>query len=57
MLSAIVVNKPNISTGMMEDDALKGFISAARLLGIPVVDDVQFLRDQQEKVFVWAANS
>jgi hypothetical protein len=26
MLSAIVVNKPNVATGRMEPDTLKGFI-------------------------------
>ena len=36
MLSAIVVNKPNVETGKMEPDTLKGFIGAARELGYPI---------------------
>jgi hypothetical protein len=36
LLSAIVVNKPNVETGKMEPDTLKGFIGAARELGYPI---------------------
>src|SRR5271165_2030517 len=36
MLSAIVVNKPNVSTGDMEPDTLKGFIRAAKELDLVV---------------------
>ncbi len=33
LLSAIVVNKPNVKTGAMEPDTLKGFVAGARALG------------------------
>jgi hypothetical protein len=54
MLSAIVVNKPNIGSGAMEPETLKGFIGAARLLGYVVADEEAFLREQQDEVFAWA---
>ena len=31
LLSAVVVNKPNVATGEMEPETLKGFINAARV--------------------------
>ena len=55
MLSAIVVNKPNVATGTMEPETLEGFIGAAKELGYDISDDEAFLREQQEKVFAWAA--
>jgi hypothetical protein len=54
MLSAIVVNKPNVRSGRMEKDTLKGFVAAARELGYEVTDDEAFLREQQRQVFEWA---
>ena len=54
MLSAVVVNKPNLRTGTMEPETLKGFVGAARQLGYEVDDDEAFLREQQERVFEWA---
>jgi hypothetical protein len=51
LLSSIVVNKPNVGSGAMEPETLKGFIGAARLLGYPVVDEVGFLQEQQRRVF------
>jgi hypothetical protein len=54
LLSAIVVNKPNVKTGKMEQDTLKGFIGAARLLNYPVTNEEGFLKEQQERVFAWA---
>ncbi len=54
MLSAVVVNKPNLKDGRMEPEALKGFIGAARLLGYTVLDEEEFLREQQARVFDWA---
>jgi hypothetical protein len=53
MLSAIVVDKPNIATGKMEASALKGFIKAAHELGRRDVDadGKKFLRDEQERLF------
>jgi hypothetical protein len=57
MLSAIVVNKPNVATGGMEPDTLKGFVRAAKDLGYAVTDEGQFLREQQELVFLWAGSA
>lgn len=53
MLSAIVVDKPNIATGKMEPGALKGFIKTAHDLGRRDVDadGEKFLRDEQERLF------
>jgi hypothetical protein len=55
ILSAIVVNKPNLASGQMEPDTHKGFIAAARELAYRVTDEQQFLKDQQSRVFAWAA--
>jgi hypothetical protein len=57
LLSAIVVNKPNIDTGKMEPDTLKGFIAAARLLDYPVIDEQAFLKEQQARVFAWGQDN
>ena len=57
MLSAIVVNKPNVGTGKMEPETLKGFIAAAKALGHTVTDEEAFLRDQQDAVFAWGSGS
>jgi hypothetical protein len=48
-----VVNKPNVATGKLEPQALKGFIEAARLLDYPITDEQAFLREQQARVFEW----
>jgi hypothetical protein len=55
MLSAIVVNKSNVSSGAMNPATLSGFIGAARELGYQVTDEQAFLREQQARVFEWAA--
>jgi hypothetical protein len=51
MLSAIVVNKQHVGTGLMEPGTLSGFISAARELGRRVDDPVQFLKEEQNAIF------
>lgn len=56
MLSAIVVNKQHVSTGEMEPDTLKGFVTAARDLGHVFSDPHDFLKQQQQHVFEWAQN-
>jgi hypothetical protein len=56
MLSAVVVNKPNVRSGALEPETLKGFIGAARDLGYAVTDEEAFLREQQTRVFAWAAS-
>lgn len=55
LLSAIVVNQQNVATGDMEPTTLKGFVEAARELGYVVADEMGFLREQQQRVFTWAA--
>jgi hypothetical protein len=57
LLSAIVVNKPNVATGIMEAETLKGFIEAARLLKYHVTDEKTFLCEQQQQVFEWAQSA
>lgn len=57
MLSAIVVNKQNLANGKMEPDTLKGFLAAARELGYSVIDEEDFLREQQRRVFKWAGGT
>jgi len=56
LFSAIVVNKPNVGTGRMEPDALRGFVAAARLLDYPVTEQA-FLKEQQARVFAWAKSA
>jgi hypothetical protein len=53
ILSAVVVNKPNVQTGTMDPDTLKGFANAAAHLGYHFDDAAVFLRQQQEAVFAW----
>jgi hypothetical protein len=55
MLSAMIVNKQNLATGMMERDTLAGFVKAAADLGYEVSDDEAFLREQQEACFRWGS--
>lgn len=54
LLSAIIVNKPNVTTGEMADSSLKGFVAAARAVNIAVTDDRAFLSAEQKRVFDWA---
>lgn len=56
LLSAVVVNARHIDTGAMEPSSLAGFANAARALGYVFTDDEAFLRDQQNRVFDWAAD-
>lgn len=54
-LTAIIVNKKNVSTHRMEPETLKGFITAVKDLNCPI-DSVaeEFLEKQQKRVFEWA---
>lgn len=54
MLSAVVVNKPNVASRKTKSDTLKGFIIAARKLGYEVANEEDFLDEQQNLVFEWA---
>src|SRR5215469_15894431 len=56
LFSAIVVNTPNVASGRMEAETLKGFVGAARLLDYAVTDAHAFLKEQQARVFAWAHN-
>lgn len=55
MLSAIVVNKKHVETGMMEAETLAGFCTAAEKLGLEVGDREAFLRAQQQEIHDRAA--
>jgi hypothetical protein len=57
MLSAVVVNKPNLATGSLDPQTIKGFLVAARALGFAITDGETFLCDQQRQVFEWAMAS
>jgi hypothetical protein len=54
LFSAIVVNTPNVASGKMETETLKGFVGAARLLDYTITDEQAFLKEQQARVFEWA---
>lgn len=55
LISAIVVNQKNVGTGAMDPATLKGFSAAAAKLGYAFSDADAFLREQQMRVFEWAA--
>lgn len=58
LITAIVVDAPNLATGEMSQSALDGFIRAANRLEIHVGRDERvFLRGQQEQTFVWAGKA
>jgi hypothetical protein len=54
LFSAIVVNTPNLATGKMDLETLKGFVGAARELDYLITDEQAFLKEQQARVFAWA---
>ncbi|MBS0563520.1 MAG: hypothetical protein JSR87_03265 [Proteobacteria bacterium] len=51
MLSAIVVNKENLATGIMAEETLQGFVRAAEALGITVKEPETFREEQQALLF------
>jgi hypothetical protein len=51
MLSAIVVNKQHVASGVMEPETLAGFCNCARGLGFEIDDEAAFLKTQQAAVF------
>ncbi len=53
MLSAIVVNRPNLKTGKMNPATLAGFIAKARELEADIGDEAAFLEKEQQMVFAW----
>ena len=54
MPSAIVVNKNNVKTGVLDGKARTGFIKAAEEYGFDVGDPDIFVAEQQKAVFAWA---
>jgi hypothetical protein len=55
LLSAIVVNTDKLKTGEMKTTNLEGFIEAAQRVGRDVgTDYAKFVREEQERVFLWA---
>lgn len=53
MLSAICVNKSNLTTGELDPTALLGFAEGARRLGYSFSDAHVFHRDRQEDCWAW----
>jgi hypothetical protein len=53
ILSAIVVRQPNVADGTLDAASLEGFISGVRRVGISVVDDERYYREEQQRVFAW----
>lgn len=56
LLSALVVNKGNVATGEIDEEALKGFVSGVRRLGYEVVSEREFFREQQRLAFDWGSS-
>lgn len=53
LLSSVVVSEESLRTGELEPESLDGFVKAARALGYLITDEMEFLRDQQRRVFAW----
>jgi hypothetical protein len=46
-----------VESGKMEMETLRGFVGTARELGYPISDEEAFIREQQARVFEWAAST
>lgn len=57
LLTSIVVNVAGRQTGVLEDNALNGFIDGAARLGIETQNPQAFLREQQRLTFDFANRS
>lgn len=57
MLSAIVVNKQNVTSGRLDGSAREGFINAAREFDFDVSDPADFVKEQQQATFAWAEHA
>jgi len=56
LITSVVVERDHLENGLLGEAALAGFLSAARRCGIVVGQaEEEFLKDQQEQTFVWAA--
>jgi hypothetical protein len=53
LLTALCVNKEAIKDGTLSDEALSGFIKAAKRLGYTMTDDRAFLKHCQKQCFAW----
>lgn len=53
LLSAICVNRDAADTGELSDDALAGFVKAAKRIGHSPTDARQFLKEKQDECFEW----
>lgn len=53
LLTAICVNQGNIADGELGDEALAGFITGARRLGIAVVDGKEFHHQCRDECWQW----
>lgn len=56
LITSIVVNATNRDTGDLEAASLSGFIAGAERLGLRVADPKEFLREQQQATFRYAAD-
>src|SRR3546814_17772645 len=54
MPSAIVGNKSNVDTGVLDGEAGDGFVNAASSFGYDVPDPASFISEQQKAMFAWA---
>lgn len=55
LITAVVVNQDKVLTGEMKPENIAGFIEAARLAGRNVdLDEVSFIKREQQRVFHWA---
>lgn len=54
LFPAIVVNQGHLNDGLLEGNALTGFVSDVKRKGISVDDPVSFLKAEQARVFDWA---
>jgi 5-methylcytosine-specific restriction enzyme B len=58
LLSSIVVNQQALKSGELQDKALGGFVRGVEeATGIKIADPVQFLNEEQARVFSWAGTA
>ena len=53
LLTAICVNQGNVDDGELGEDALKGFVTGAKRLGLTVRDPKEFHHDCRDKCWQW----
>ena len=57
LLTAICVNQGNVRDGELEEDALAGFVAAARRLGLSVGDPRVFHHESRDLCWKWGRES